>query len=354
MKLQVKAFQIKENDTLEVEPTFTVSKVKELVQERFSIPVEKQKIMYSGKQLKDEQTLVDVKIKDNDAVFVVGTKAPKPTPQTESKPTIAPVPETPANTSSASQSTPSAPVANRSAQEHVPNTPSPNTRETDNRTEDQQQHETGEQHSEDTFTTGKDYDVVINNLMEMGYDRELCVKAMRASFNNPDRAAEYLLMGIPEHIEQQSQEQDDQADMNVESEEAPSGRLNETLEMLRNSPEFHDLRRQVQANPNLLQPIMMQISQNNPELFRVITDNREVFLQMLTEGVEDHAGGDGIDETQDGQQVIRVTQEEKEAIDRLTEMGFERDLVVQAYFACEKDEQLTADFLLRHGNDDAN
>ncbi|KAJ1670457.1 hypothetical protein EV182_008198, partial [Spiromyces aspiralis] len=74
MKLQVRAFQIKESDTFDLESTVTVAQLKERVQLQFSIPIEKQKIIYSGKQLKDNQTLEEAGVKDNDSVIVVGTK----------------------------------------------------------------------------------------------------------------------------------------------------------------------------------------------------------------------------------------------------------------------------------------
>lgn len=35
--------------------------------------------------------------------------------------------------------------------------------------------------------------MAVNNLVEMGFPRTEVVAAMRAAFNNPDRAADYLM-----------------------------------------------------------------------------------------------------------------------------------------------------------------
>lgn len=44
-----------------------------------------------------------------------------------------------------------------------------------------------------SFLTGDALQSTINNMTEMGFEREQVLRALRASYNNPDRAVEYLM-----------------------------------------------------------------------------------------------------------------------------------------------------------------
>ena len=48
-------------------------------------------------------------------------------------------------------------------------------------------------HTRTCTVTGPRFDEAVQNLMAMGFDRTEVVEALRNSFNNPDRAAEYLM-----------------------------------------------------------------------------------------------------------------------------------------------------------------
>ena len=49
---------------------------------------------------------------------------------------------------------------------------------------------------------------------------------------------------------------------------------------------------------------------------------------------------------------IRVTQEEMDAITRLTSLGFPKHKAAEAYFACDKNEELAANYLFDAGFED--
>ena len=180
----------------------------------------------------------------------------------------------------------------------------------------------------------------------MGFARPEIDRALRAAFFNPDRAIEYLLSGIPDNVqaEQAQREQQRQAGaaqgtpasppaaaaapaqpapvaagapqpaaadepINLFEAAAQAGQNRgggggarrggagagaatqgltteggaPNIEFLRNSPHFQQLRQFVQQQPAMLEPILQQLAEGNPELAQMIGSNQDQFLQLLAE-----------------------------------------------------------------------
>jgi len=103
-------------------------------------------------------------------------------------------------------------------------------------------------------------------------------------------------------------------------------------------------------NPQMLQQILPQIEQTNPELAAAIRANPQALVQMLAEagagGMGGGAPGPG------GPAVIQLTEEESAAVGRLVALGFDRQTAAQAYLACDKNEEIAANFLFENGDAD--
>lgn len=84
------------------------------------------------------------------------------------------------------------------------------------------------------------------------------------------------------------------------------------LDFLRNSPQFQQLRQVVQQSPQMLEPILQQLGAGNPQLAQLIASNPEQFLQLLGEDAEDDVP------LPPGAQAISVTEEERDAIERVS------------------------------------
>jgi len=284
----------------------------------------------------------------------------------------------------------------------------------------------------------------------MGFPEAEVRHCLRAANGNPDVAMEFLTNGIPPGVQQPT----------AAASSSPAAPGARPLQALRDHPQFNDLRRLVQSNPNLLQTVLTQIGQQQPELLEEINSNQAAFLELMNEPIENNpapapapaapsagsgsgpvssssggaAGGmpasmlegmanpaqmaqmiqsmspaelnqmaammglspeqlrttaqmlgqippeqlqqymmqaigeGGMGEGMAGlmggglggalggagggagagmgPQVLRLTEEEMAAVDRLTEMGFDRSEAAQAFLACDKNEALAANLLM--------
>ena len=84
------------------------------------------------------------------------------------------------------------------------------------------------------------------------------------------------------------------------------------LDFLRNNPQFQQLRQIVQTQPHMLEPILQQVGAGNPQLAQLIGQNTDQFLQLLSEDTGDDTP------LPPGAQEISVTEEERDAIERVS------------------------------------
>ncbi|XDV22972.1 hypothetical protein PO909_027711 [Leuciscus waleckii] len=403
---------------VQIDEELTVKALKEKIEEekgQDAFPAVGQKLIYAGKILNDDIPLKEYKIDEKNFVVVMVTKPKSATPPQAPAPVSASIAETPIHlpttpaTSTVPVSAPAPapvepepvtapPAASEPAAETpetVSATPAPISEEENQAAQEEQAIAQSEasiidelgllEAAASILVTGQAYENLVTEIMSMGYEREQVIAALRASFNNPDRAVEYLLMGIPTESEQPPQEVVQPTAVSNPTPPAPQrpqpppavaaataataaaaatagagaepGSVPVTanpLEFLRNQPQFQQMRQIIQQNPTLLPALLQQLGRDNPQLLQQITQHQERFVQMLNEPHAVEAGATGAAEApiEPQRNYIQVTPQEKEAIERLKALGFPEGLVIQAYFACEKNENLAANFLLQQNFDD--
>ncbi|XP_061894573.1 RAD23 homolog A, nucleotide excision repair protein b isoform X3 [Entelurus aequoreus] len=448
---------------IDIDSELTVKALKERIEEdrgKDAFPTAGQKLIYAGKILNDDTALKEYNISDKNFVVVMVTK-PKAAPPPQTSPKLTPQSAPPSSTPSSSSAAASVPTQEPSPATHKAPAPTPTPQSsetpppapentpttspedtspvptssatatatpssTDNAptTPAEQAEDKPKEEAESTtsvlsaasslvdelglleeaasiLVTGQAYENLVSEIMSMGYEREAVVSALQASYNNPDRAVEYLLMGIPTEASDAlprdalprdapasdappsdappsdappsdappSDAPSDQAAPTPQPTQLPTAAATRTssgsqpapasagspstgnpLEFLRNQPQFQQMRQIIQQNPALLPALLQQLGRDNPQLLQQITQHQERFVQMLN---EPQGGGEGAEPRGSSRSnYIQVTPQEKEAIERLKALGFPEGLVIQAYFACEKNENLAANFLLQQAWDD--
>ncbi|KAK6913497.1 Ubiquitin-associated domain [Dillenia turbinata] len=390
---------------IEVQPQDTVADVKkniETVQGADVYPAAQQMLIHQGKVLKDPTTLEENKVAENSFLVIMltkvldahdistmashatGTMQNKPAaggassasaaPATQAQPASLPTPTStqpsttqPASTITVPQSTPE-PTPAAAAPPSVPVSSDADVY--------------GQAAS--NLVVGNNLESTVQQILDMGggsWDRDTVVRALRAAYNNPERAVEYLYSGIPEHAEvpavarapasgqpvnptAQAPQQPaipstgpNANPLDLFPQGLPSMGSNAgagSLEFLRNSQQFQALRSMVQANPQILQPMLQELGKQNPHLMRLIQEHQADFLRLINEPVE----GEG--KCTEYEDILGEPQENKQkngdgrlldGCPMLEAMGFDRATVLEVYFACNKNEELAANYLLDHMND---
>lgn len=396
---------------MDAEVSHTIAQVKSAIEtsQGDGFAVAQQKLIHSGKVLKDDVTLEQAEVKENGFLVCMITK-PKAAPRAPSTAATA-APPAPASVSStdrsaASTSTPST-ETNTSVASITPAAQATTT--------------------ETTNVVQEESSAAVRQLCDMGFPEDQVHAALRAAFNNADRAVEYLMNGIPENIPAAA------APASAEQVPSTDGVPAGGIESFRQHPQFDQMRRMVQSNPAALPAVLQQIGTQSPEYLRLIHDNQEEFVRMMNEPVTEAAaaavpnpppssaalpssgsnpsaaemmqvfqsmppeqrqqmatamgmspeqmqqltqmmatmppeaisqllasmgaaaggvgpGGVGAGGPSPGVHQVQLTDEEMAAVNRLCDMGFDRNDVIQAYLACEKNEALAANFLMDMGN----
>lgn len=359
-----------------------VKKNIEDVQGKDNYPCGQQLLIHNGKVLKDETTLADNKVSEDGFLVVMlskskisgsaGTSSTQPASTTAA--TTAATTATTTAATTAATTAPSNPSPAPDAPAQAPPSKGTSTSEGSTANVPSDAYSQAASH----LVAGNNLEESIQQLMDMGggtWEREMVVRALRAAYNNPERAVDYLYSGIPESAEiavpgvhPASQANEAGAAAPVPTSGAPNtsplnlfpqealssaaggGGLG-TLDFLRNNQQFQALRSMVQANPQILQPMLQELGKQNPQLLRLIQEHHAEFLQLINEPL-DGSEGDIFDQPdQDMPHAINVTPAEQEAIERLEAMGFDRALVIEAFLACDRNEELAANYLLEHAGD---
>ncbi|KAI9389974.1 hypothetical protein POPTR_008G119700v4 [Populus trichocarpa] len=348
MKIFVKTLKGSTFD-IEVKPEDTVADVKKKIETAQGVavyPAEQQMLIHQAKVLKDNTTLDENKIVENSFVVIMLSKTKSSSGDGSTAPT-APTTKAPTTSTPASTTAPQAPTLTSAPPASAP---APALVSSVAAASD---YVYGQAAS--SLVAGSNLEVAVQQILDMGggtWDRDTVVRALRAAYNNPERAIEYLYSGIPEQAEappvahmplggQAPAAQPQQHPTQTAA--VPSGGPNAnpldlfpqglpnvgsgaggagTLDFLRNSQQFQALRAMVQANPQILQPMLQELGKQNPHLMRLIQEHQDDFLRLINEPVESGEGNVLGQLAAAMPQAVTVTPEEREAIERVNSASF--------------------------------
>ncbi len=195
----------------------------------------------------------------------------------------------------------------------------------------------------------REYQNELNKLLEMGFDKETCEKALKITKGNLQSSIELAMNGIKD--EENNEEEEEEEEHNQSS--TPTLKtISSVIKVL------------CQNDPSNLEDILQTLQQNAPELMNMITSNQEEFENLLKEPINEEdlrnfhqfqiENGELFGDDDDDDEQINFSKDEMDAVKRIQEFaGVSEDDAIQAFIACEKNEELACNFVLENkfGND---
>ena len=314
-----------------------IKELKEEIQKSFGVEASGLKLLFNGIVLKDEKTLSDYKIIDNSIIIMMATKG------------------------------------------HIINQNQTNTetnKESKKNEIENNNNNNNKQKTKEKKKIEKDFSKEINQLMEMGFEKEKCQKAIKIAKGNVQIAIELIYSGLPEEdipddydnddLFDNQNDYDDNYDNDNNDDDDNNNNDQTTLQKLASV-----IKVLCNNEPNNLTEILGTIQESAPEYFDLIQENEEEFKNLIKEPINENdlrnfrdfqsendifdniSGSNNNNNNED----INITKEEMDVVKRLQEFGNCSEIeAYQAYMACEKNEDLAINFILENkfGNDSMN
>lgn len=337
MKLTIKTLQ-QSTFKVDIEPEKTVKDLKDKIEKDHGkdFPCAAQKLIYSGKILADESKLAEYNIDEKKFVVLMITRPPpaqKPPPVLEKQ-----------TTTTTTTTTTTVPAAGTTKKDGSTST-----------------------------TTGKKEDKT--NVKSSASNTTAVPPSATATPTTTTTSS------ITSTLAAGSQNRPSGTRTTVSNEQAlsmsESQQMASRLATLMAEPQFRQIQDLIQQSPHLLSSTIEALAGTDPEMYSFISDNPDVFVSALNHpplaGNRTHPsrGNEGQEQQRGEQRTFQssaspvrnpasrqqsgpdqtfqhtVTEQDREAIERLKELGFPELMVYQAYMACDRDEQLAANLLFQ-------
>ncbi|OMJ86459.1 hypothetical protein SteCoe_12040 [Stentor coeruleus] len=112
----------------------------------------------------------------------------------------------------------------------------------------------------------------------------------------------------------------------------PRPRVTGKFDFLLENPDFQTILQTIRNDPRTFESFIIQLEQQNPELYDLIIKNKKEFIEIVRER-----------ETETDQ--VQLSKEEFKQVKELMELGFSAQDCLEAYLSCGKNKELAANYL---------